>query len=150
MATLEDDTTARYSTQRIAELTNPQDPEPTTADAAKLALAATDVKADFEIEAGVLYDEADSRHVVVGTQGVIIKLRLRTDQAGATEEADHTKWIGRLKALARVTSRDRIAPRLKKQDPVRDKEPVFEDKRFNMLIPNSPSGDNLKRDFDLD
>lgn len=107
---LTDDIQARYSTQRLVELTNPGDVTATTIDTTNLANAILDVEADLAIYAGVTYDGSDARHLSVAIPGVLLKLLLYTNNAGAGYADKEKDWLERVKALARVTSRDRIQP----------------------------------------
>lgn len=101
--------TARYPSARLIQLTNPGDQSAAAVDATVLGLAATDVEADFEVYAGVEYDNSEARHVSVAVWGVISKLAQWSEATGATAIALNDAWIERLEALAKVTGRDRIA-----------------------------------------
>lgn len=104
---LTDRVTARLSAQRLIELTNPDVPGATAEDTVRLDLAATDTQADFETYAGVVYDDADARHVSVGVDGVIYRL---TAAAGLVAPEIEKRWLDRLAALRLVTGANRITP----------------------------------------
>ena len=107
---LSDEVTARYASARLIQLTNPGDQTATTVDTTFLGKAATDVEADFEIIAGVAYDNSEARHVSVGVEGVIAKLYQRGEAAGGDADARHSAYLDRLAQLAKVTGRNRIIP----------------------------------------
>lgn len=133
--------TNRYSPQRLMAWTNPQSSNATVIDAAKLALAAQDVEADFQIYAGITYDDSPTnaianQHINVAVAGVVTKLRLRMDQAGDREEKTHEAYLKALKSLARVTARDRLLPAMKSRP--YEREQIFGARRFDAYIPRSP------------
>ncbi len=142
MATLEADVTARVSAQRLVELTNVNSIGASTADAAVLSAAVTDVQADFRIYAGVVYDEDDPRHVSVGIDGVLLKLQFF--QNNSREE--YQRWIEeRLTPLRNVTNNDRVTPRTKSTlQPAPEKagiqRPHFDpNSSFENTTPNRPA-----------
>jgi len=100
--------TARYPGSRLIQLTNPGDQSAAAVDATVLGLAVTDVQADFEIIAGIEYDNSEARHVSVAVWGVIAKLAGWSEAAGSTGVKLHEAWIERLEQLAKVTGRDRV------------------------------------------
>jgi len=67
---LVDEVIARWSTQRLRELTTPDDNTATSYNATRLANAATDAKNEFYRRTGVTYDETNSSHHTVGIYGV--------------------------------------------------------------------------------
>lgn len=99
--------TARYSSQRLVELTNADDQAATTVDSTVLGLAGTDVEADFAAH-GITYDDSDARHVAVGVEGVIARL---TEWMGTDNGSTRLKaYLERLDKLRMVTANDRIQP----------------------------------------
>lgn len=108
--TLVTNTTARISNQRLVELTNPKDRAATGVDAAILALAATDTEAEWQVHAGVLYDDTDAVHVAACVHGVIYYLLtykgLFTDEWTQAE----TRWQTMLTNAARTLGRNKISP----------------------------------------
>lgn len=146
-----DEVRARYSASRLRGLTNPQKGGTSAEDTARLDLAVEDTLADFEIEVGVIYLNTDRRHVAVGVMGVIENLRLRVVQGATVDDKTHQTYLKKLKALARVTARDRILPEVT----VPDGEPRasdgsrpmdFDRRRFDGLVLESPR----RRDGDSD
>ena len=138
---------ARYPAQLLIELTNAQVTSGTTINETRMTLAADDAEADFQIYANVPYDGNDARHVTVGVQGVVMKLRAYMGQVDKAEEIQ-AKWHGLLKDLARVTGRDRVTPTT--TSPVVDSSernadgssPLsrFDRRRFDPTRPGPPAG----------
>lgn len=98
---------ARYSTQYLTNITNPQNSGGNSIDTTKFDAAITDVEAQFEIYAGTEYDDTNDRHGVVGVELVVSLLLWRNGHGGGKERYDAA--IKALKALALVEGRDRIA-----------------------------------------
>jgi len=105
--------TARYPSARLIQLTRPGTQTATTVDATLLGKACTDVEADFEIIAGIAYDNSDARHVSVAVWGVVSKLAQWSEAAGSTAIALADAWVERLEQLAKVTGRNRMVPKTK-------------------------------------
>ena len=105
---LKDEVKARFSVQQLANLTNPQNSGISTIDDTRLDKAVADTQADIEIYAGVVYNNADARHVATAIIGVQEYLRMNTGQVSAADS--HEKWQNRVRDLGRVTGRDRILP----------------------------------------
>jgi len=142
---LVDEVTSRYPAARLKQLTNPNNQAASTVNATILALAATDVEGEFPMYCAVTYDGTDARHVAVAVEGVIAKLAMRSEAAGDGANKLHDQWIDRMKALARVTGRNRIKPRtlspLTPSDEQEDAETVRPDTdrpNFEDLIPEAP------------
>ena len=142
---------SRYGDQYLVNLTNPGDNTATTIDSTRLALAATDVEANFEIFAGVEYDDTDPQHVTVGVEGVEVLLKFR---AGHTTVEEWSDWIEkRLKPMSLVGARDRIMPTTNSEvtptseSDTGDGRPYFDSRRFRYLIPGRPA---TGEDPDLD
>ena len=104
---------ARYPSSRLIQLTRQSNQSGSSINTTILGLAVDDVEADFQIIAGVEYDNSDARHVGVAVEGVIAKLARRAEAAGNTSEALHDAYLERLGQLAKVTGRDRIMPKTK-------------------------------------
>jgi hypothetical protein len=142
--TLASETTARYSSTRLKQLTNPGDQNPSAIDATVLGLAATDVESDFTTYAGVAYDGSVARHVRVGVEGVIALLYLRGESPGSDAQKRHDNYIDRLRELAKVEGRDRLKPKTKEMAkitrPTSRTEPDFDDNDFSQIVPNAPTG----------
>jgi hypothetical protein len=105
---LSDRVIARYSTQFLANITNPQKSTGATYDNTKLQAACTDVQAEFTM-IGLTYTDTTETHVAVAVEGVIALLRKRNGAIDGLQEWE--TWIGsRLERLRLVTSNDRILP----------------------------------------
>lgn len=65
---------ARYSDAFLRQLTNPDKPEQTTIDTARLGYAVTSATAEFERLSSVIYDTSNAHHNDVAVEGVILKL----------------------------------------------------------------------------
>ena len=100
--------TGRYSTQRIRQLTNPDNPSASSSDTTRLNYACADVTGDFITYAGLTYDDTDAQHVSVGVEGVIALLTVRMGTKGG--EALVEAYRKRLEQLRLTTSGDRIDP----------------------------------------
>ena len=107
MATLETDTTNRISTKRLVQLTNPEVGTATTVNTTLLALAVTDVQADFQLLGGAAYDAANPIHVSVGITGVIAKLHEWTGNGGEWAMAHRELWY---KNIALLRMREALIP----------------------------------------
>jgi hypothetical protein len=112
---LADEVQARYPANRLKQLTNPGNESAAAVNTTFLGYAVTDTQADFEVYAGVVYDPTDARHVQVACEGVIAKLYLRGETPGEKAQSLHDSYIERLKAVARVTGRDRLMPQTASQ-----------------------------------
>ena len=141
--------TNRYNTQFLIGLTNPNNRSASTVatgSTSAIALAATDVEADFEMICGIVYDDDDGRHVAVAVEGVIAKLSMRMNQAGDRSKNLVDAYTMRLEQLAMVTGRDRLLPLSKSELTPSDEapdggtkvRPKFDGSRFWRLKPNGP------------
>lgn len=146
---LTDRVTARLSSQRLIELTNPDNAGASSVDTTRLGYAATDTMADFEIYAGVEYDDDDERHVAVGIDGVVFHL---ARNAGLVAPEIEQRWHQRLEALGKVTGRNRVTPVTSSNlqasrestasSPVR---PIFDPENTGGLQLRPPRGDRGER-----
>lgn len=154
---LVDEVQSRYSAQRLIELTNPdRQGDGSTAVAlntARLALAATDVEADFLSYAGESYDGALPQHVTVAVEGVMVKLQLRGASASDKADERHNQWIQRLRDMAKSRARKRVTPTTPTQAqrtvPGEDGQtvyPAFDDRRFEGVVPDAPRNPALDED----
>jgi hypothetical protein len=100
--------TARVPNQTLVDLTNQKDTDATTVDTTILGLACTDVEAEFEVYTGLAFDATNAKHVPVGVAGVLMTLREWIPAKSDGTAQDRERWVERCRALARVTSRDRI------------------------------------------
>tara|TARA_R100000808_G_scaffold20444_1_gene44198 strand:- start:746 stop:1186 length:441 start_codon:yes stop_codon:yes gene_type:complete len=137
----------RYGTQFLVNLTNPTDPTATAIDTTRLSNACTDTEADFGVYAGIVYDDTVASHVAVAVEGVVAKLAIRTGTGGQFAATAHETFIARLRDLALVTGRDRVAPRtdgilVPSSEQIGDEtvRPEFDRRKFDDLIPDSPPG----------
>lgn len=106
-AQLKTEVEARYSTQLLVELSNPDD-EATTSSSAKILKACTDVIAAFRTSACLVWLETDEQHVEEAVEGVIY--RLRSFSARASDMKAWRDWREGLEALRLVTFSNRVAP----------------------------------------
>jgi hypothetical protein len=147
---------ARYggaSSQYLANLTQNFDSNgPGSVDTVVLGLACDDVKGDFEMEAGVVYNDdpvtnPDSykSHISVGVQCVIIKLQLWT---GKTPDKFAKQLLDRydklLERLGQITSRDRFlvesSSPFEESDQTNGGDPIlppFDDDLMRFFIPDA-------------
>lgn len=105
---LKDEVKSRFGAKYLVAISNPYDSPATTIDDGRMDLAVTDTIADFEIYAGLVYDNANAKHVTVAVEGVVSKLMLRNVVPGGEER--HKDYVAKLESLALVTSRDRVLP----------------------------------------
>ena len=137
---------ARYSTQRLRQLTNDGDQSATAIDTTVLGYACTDVEADFLVYAGLAYDDSTATHVSVAVEGVLAKLRMRMDSAGSSAKEAHDSYVERLRSLHLITGGDRVTPTTNSElypsdenpDNVTTLRPAFDDDHFDDLIPEPP------------
>lgn len=125
--------TGRYSSQRMKNLTNPDNPAASAVDSARLNYACADVVGDFITYAGIDYDDTDAQHVSVGVEGVIALLTVRMGTKGGDTLVE--AYRKRLEQLRLTTSGDRIDPGTN-----------------TMLTPTNPGDDGtiVRPPFDVD
>lgn len=100
---LVDEVIARWSTQRLRELTTPDDNTATAYDATRLAKAAMDAKNEFLRRTGVTYDETSNEHHTVGVKGVLAYLLEFRGMAGSEAGRNAIQeWRDALQAWART------------------------------------------------
>jgi hypothetical protein len=97
---------SRYSTQLLANLTNPQDSTSTIADTARLTLACTDIESEFN-KKGMTYDSSPMT-ISAAVEGVVVLLMRRQGQTGG--EAAWKDYLADLDRLRMVTVNNRIKP----------------------------------------
>lgn len=71
MSVLTDAVTARYATERLAQLTNKDSRSATTVNTTVLGLAADDAAAEFAIRSGETFDETLAAHIRLASELVI-------------------------------------------------------------------------------
>ena len=146
---LTDDVKGRYGTEFLVNLTNPYAPDQTSIDATRLDYACTDTETDFITYCGMTYADVNTNYnsagIGVAIEGVIAKLQMRTGAAGSSAMEAHEKYIERLKALARISGRDRVSPRTDSvmtptSHQVGDEivRPSFDWTKFSDWIPGGP------------
>lgn len=142
---------ARYGAQYLVNLTNPADPAATSINSSVLTAACDDTESDFVTYAGSTYDESTvtnslaAQFISVAVEGVVAKLALRTGTGGNYARTAHDDYIARLRDLALVAGRDRIAPRTDSVERPTSRQvgtevvrPEFDWPRFGDLIPDAP------------
>lgn len=101
------------------------------------------MQAAFKVLCGTTYDSSDERHVLYGTEGVLIRLLVMTAQSPVD---DWNSWKKSMKEeLALVTGRDRMAastnspltPTVEQSGSLPAADSSVFTRRF---IPNSPAG----------
>ena len=142
MAALDAEVRARYSTQYLVNLTQPDDASATTEDTDRMDAAVADTKADFIVEVGLEYQGAagDTTHIVIGVEGVIVHLLERTGRGEKTTRERYDRYIERLRSLrARILpgTTSKVTPTPERGNPVR---PIFDYPRFDGVNPDAPHG----------
>lgn len=113
MATLSDLFQARYSSQMVLNLTNPDDPDAVAVDTDRLDAAIADVKADFERLAWVTLDETnvDADHIPLACTGIYLRLLERTGAAPEGYAEMLASYNSQLFKLAQISARSRMVDR---------------------------------------
>lgn len=144
MATLSADVQARFGEQFLIQLTNADasggGTSATAIDTVRLDAASTDVQAEFEVRAGVTYDENDPRHVMACVDGVVLTLKARGPMPSESAE-DLRNWRSSLDRVAWVTGRDRIMPQTGTTTTRSKGEtgtPAFDDRAFRGIQQDKP------------
>jgi len=140
MAALDVEVRSRYSTQYLVNLTQPDDASATTEDTARMDAAVTDTQADFAVEVGLEYEAANTAHIVIGVEGVIVHLLERTGRGEKTTRERYDRYIERLRSLrARILpgTTSKVIPTPERGHPVR---PIFDSPRFDGVNPDAPHG----------
>lgn len=146
--TLRTKVVARYSAQRLLNLTNPDNPGATTLDSDRLDAACDDATADFATHAMLAFDETVPQHVSVAVRRVVALL-LDRQMNGANDEMEASQKA--LENLAGVTSRKRIVAQCDRSlGPSPDvdaagnpRRPEFDAPRFERfdMLPPADSGE---------
>ena len=140
MAALDAEVRARYSTQYLVNLTQPDDASATTEDTDRMDAAVTDTQADFAVEVGLEYEAANTAHIVIGVEGVIVHLLERTGRGEKTTRDRYDRYIERLRSLrSRILpgTTSKVIPTPERGHPVR---PIFDSPRFDGVNPDAPHG----------
>ena len=140
MAALDAEVRSRYSTQYLVNLTQPDDASATTEDTDRMDAAVADTQADFAVEVGLEYEAANTAHIVIGVEGVIVHLLERTGRGEKTTRERYDRYIERLRSLrARILpgTTSKVTPTPERGNPVR---PIFDFPRFDGVNPDAPHG----------
>ena len=140
MAALDAEVRARYSTQYLVNLTPPDDASATSEDTDRMDAAVADTQADFAVEVGLEYEAANTAHIVIGVEGVIVHLLERTGRGEKTTRERYDRYIERLRSLrARILpgTPSKVTPTPERGHPVR---PIFDYPRFDGVNPDAPHG----------
>ena len=140
MAALDAEVRSRYSTQYLVNLTQPDDASATTEDTDRMDAAVADTQADFAVEVGLEYEAANTAHIVIGVEGVIVHLLERTGRGEKTTRERYDRYIERLRSLrARILpgTTSKVTPTPERGNPVR---PIFDYPRFAGVNPDAPHG----------
>ena len=140
MAALDAEVRSRYSTQYLVNLTQPDDASATTEDTDRMDAAVADTQADFAVEVGLEYEAANTAHIVIGVEGVIVHLLERTGRGEKPTRERYDRYIERLRSLrARILpgTTSKVTPTPERGNPVR---PIFDYPRFDGVNPDAPHG----------
>ena len=140
MAALDAEVRSRYSTQYLVNLTQPDDASATTEDTDRMDAAVADTQADVAVEVGLEYEAANTAHIVIGVEGVIVHLLERTGRGEKTTRERYDRYIERLRSLrARILpgTTSKVTPTPERGNPVR---PIFDYPRFDGVNPDAPHG----------
>ena len=140
MAALDAEVRSRYSTQYLVNLTQPDDASATTEDTDRMDAAVADTKADFAVEVGLEYEAANTAHIVIGVEGVIVHLLDRAGRGEKTTRERYDRYIEGLRSLrARILpgTTSKVTPTPERGNPVR---PIFDYPRFDGVNPDAPHG----------
>ena len=102
--------------------------------------AVADTQADFAVEVGLEYEAANTAHIVIGVEGVIVHLLERTGRGEKTTRERYDRYIERLRSLrARILpgTTSKVTPTPERGNPVR---PIFDYPRFDGVNPDAPHG----------
>lgn len=157
--TIEDAVKARYSTQYLIELTNPDDTQPQSTRVigdARLTAAADDVRGEWLDAVGSAIDEttpvvaANKGQIAAAVVGTIAYLEKRRARTG--NDVSRSAWKEWQDALARYVT---VAPAtdsvLNPSQPIAGSEPSFDDDRMGSYMardarggtnPNDPTGNS--------
>jgi hypothetical protein len=136
---------ARVPNQTLVELTNQKNVNATTYDATILQTACDDIEAEFVTYAGEDYDATVRRHVTLGVEGVLAKLRSWLPQNPESVNQAMTSWGDRVTAMSKTRSRNRFpattSSRLTPTEEVTGSEevrPWSDPESFDGIVPRAP------------
>lgn len=134
-----DEVKLRYSTQKLAEWTNPDDVEAEAIDDPWLQDACDDVETEFAIWAGEVYDNSNRKHVVLATRGVEIRLKRGMPKSGEATDRLWEGWKADLLQYAKTAARSKVVPSTDNFQTVTDdresKRPRFDRSKFRHMRP---------------
>ena len=141
--------TNRFSSVKLTQLTNPDDPSAITVNTTLLGYAADDVLGDFVSILGREYDDdsgstTQSQDISVGIEGVIAKLMQRITASSDSGRQAHDQYLERLKSL-----RKRVLPKTNSNlQPTPDDRgtgrivrPHFDRRKMDKFLPGHPEGE---------
>jgi len=135
---------ARYSEQRVLNLTQADAAGETAYSSTKLATACTDAEGEFVTLVGVDFDDTDNRHLRVAVQ--LVEAILLEYGAASQEEADRARTRAEKAAVAlrKTTSRSRMLPETDSPftptTTPSGTRPRVDREDFGTSIPNPPTG----------
>lgn len=104
--------TARISSDRADQLSNPDLPGASSSDTTRLQAAADDAQGIFETVTGVTYDDTNARHVAYAVAGAEIILRVRAQGLNSIfNDPDMKGWKVELREIAGTLGRATFAPK---------------------------------------
>lgn len=132
---LSDEVIARYSAQRLAEVTNPDSPAAAVVDAGRLAKACDDAIGDFQRLVGVAFNLAVASHIGPAVDRAYACLLKRMDPAGAFT-AEMLRETEQTLASMRTTVGDGVRPT------------PYTNSVLTPSVPDTSSGDPIRPDYD--
>lgn len=141
---LVDDFENRYSANRVIQLTNPDLASASSKDSTRLAFAATDAEARFQVIVGKTYDSTDAAHVTYAVTGVEIMLLRYGSEPIESIESKLRNWEKTLEPLRKqqvnfvplpMTTSNLVPSRERTDIDVR---PVSDRTHLSDMIPNPP------------
>ncbi len=135
--------TARYSAEFVLNLSNPDSAAATSNDTTRLGLLVEDAEAEFELFAGVEYDDDDALHRSFAVEAVIVLAQERGGRNVEEARASRKEWERKMEELrTRVGCEDRIEPATTvesypsdEQTGVNTLRPEFDIPAFNDSVP---------------
>ena len=139
MSELTDAVELRYNNQELIALTNAGEVlSATTINQPRLDAAADDVIAALLTPNGIEFDAADSQHLEIACEGVILRLKTFGKSLDRAVRGDWRKWkTDEVDRLAKYERRARIQPQTSSPDPLHAPRPL-DARRFEDYIPDAP------------
>lgn len=145
---------ARYSTEKLRALTNPDNRSATSVNTTVGDLAVEDTMADFLTHAEIAFDETDARHIAAGVRGVIA--HLMSYGAANSEGADAAlrRFHDRLEKIRNTGPRGRLSPATQSELEPSDEfagagphRPDFDRDRFGGFVPDNRTTEDEDEGF---